>query len=46
MKLVHGNDARVHQLISLSLVLVFFLNLVNSQNLNHNLSTKEKNELK
>jgi hypothetical protein len=46
MNLVQGSAARWQQLISLGIFLVFFLNLVKSQNLNHNLSAKEKNELK
>lgn len=45
MNLVHGNGARVHHGVYLVIVLVFILNLVNSQTLNH-LSSKERNELK
>lgn len=44
MNLVHGNGARMHQFVYFVIVLVFFLNLANS--LNHNLSAKERNELK
>jgi len=49
MNLVHRNGAQMHQLISLVIVLAFFLNLVYSQNLNNLndvFSSKEKNELK
>lgn len=46
MNWVHRNGARMHQCLYLVIVLSFFLNFVNSQSLNHNLSAKEKNELK
>lgn len=46
MNLVHGKGARVRQAVHLVIVLVFFLSLVNSQSLKHNLSIKERNELK
>jgi hypothetical protein len=43
---MHENGARMHQVVYLVIVLVFILNLVKSQSLNHNLSSKERNELK
>lgn len=45
MKLVHDRGARMHQFVTLVIVLGFFLNLVNCS-INHNMSLKERNELK